>query len=373
MKIGFDAKRAFHNSTGLGHYSRDTIRLIAKSFPEATCFVFNPKSAPTPEALKSANILIVKPEGAFEKISGSLWRRYGITRVVKPLGLDLYHGLSAELPVNIEKTGVRTVVTIHDLIFERYPQFYSRVDLSFYRNKTHHAAMIADHILAVSLQTKMDLINFYKIPEEKIQVLYQGFHPIYNTLPDAHVLEQVQRQHQLQAPFCLFVGTIEARKNLLTVLKAIQPLPDVHLVAVGRSTPYTKEVVHYAHANGLSNRLKILENIDLKTLHAIYHLARIFVYPSIIEGFGIPLVEAQACGLPIISSKGGCFAEAGGPHSLYLEYGEVSDWSDAIKGLWNDETQQRTMKAKGLTNAARFNESAIGGALADAYRQILNP
>jgi glycosyltransferase involved in cell wall biosynthesis len=372
MKIGFDAKRAFHNATGLGHYSRDTIRHVAQRFPDATCYLFNPAPASLPASLALPNITEIRPESPLEKASGSLWRRYGISKHVKKLGLDLYHGLSAELPADIEKTSVKKLVTIHDLIFERYPQFYKKVDASFYRSKTIHAAQIADLILAVSLQTKMDLINFYKIPEEKIHVCYQGYHPIYSTNPDYETLQRVKEQFQLHQPFCLFVGTIEARKNLLTAVKAIAPLPEVQLVAVGRNTAYGREVLRYATANGLQHRVKFIEGLDLKSLHALYHLARLFVYPSIIEGFGIPLLEAQASGLPVISSKGGCFAEAGGPHSRYLEYGEVADWTAAINALWHDEGSRNQMQIAGLVHARKFSDAPIADNLASTYSEILS-
>lgn len=371
MNIGFDAKRAFHNATGLGHYSRDLIQLLAAHLPEHHYFLFNPKAGKIPFQPLQANVLEVRPSGSLAKRFGNFWRQLGIQKEVKKYQLDVFHGLSAELPPEIEKLGIKTLVTVHDLIFERFPEFYSTIDAGIYRKKTLRAATVADHVLAVSLQTKMDLINFYKIPEEKISVVYQGCHPIFGTVPDLAQLEHVRKKYQLPAHFALTVGTIEPRKNLLTAAAAIEPHQNIYLVAVGRKKKYAHKVAQYAERSGFGNRLLILEDVPLSDLHALYHLAKIFVYPSIIEGFGIPLLEAQFSGLPVICSKGGCFAEAGGNHSIYLETNEVPAWSEAIAQLWLDAPKRAEMQQAGFAHVQKFTPEAIANQLVTFYQNFL--
>ena len=371
MNIGFDAKRAFHNATGLGHYSRDLIRLLANELPENQYFLFNPKPAKVAFNLQWPYVLEIRPSGPIAKHFGNFWRQYGIQREVKKYQLDVFHGLSAELPPDIEKLGIKTLVTVHDLIFERFPEFYGAVDTSIYRKKTMRAAQIADHVIAVSLQTKMDLINFYKIPEEKISVIYQGCHPIFQTSPNAQQRAAVLAKYDLSENFAFTVGTIEARKNLMTAVAAIKDLPEVQLVAIGKKKAYAQKVQQFVSQNGLSNRVHLLENVPLEDLHVLYHCAKIFLYPSIIEGFGIPLLEAQFSGLPVICSKGGCFAEAGGAHSIYLEAKEVGYWQEAIAQLWHDADKRKEMQLAGAAHIKKFTPAAIAAQLKSFYQNFL--
>lgn len=371
MNIGFDAKRAFHNATGLGHYSRDLIRLLANELPENQYFLFNPKPGKVAFQIHWPHVHEIRPSGPITKHFGNFWRQYGIQKEVKKHQLDVFHGLSAELPPEIEKLGIKTLVTVHDLIFERFPEFYGSVDVGIYRKKTMRAALVANHIIAVSLQTKMDLINFYKIPEEKISVVYQGCHPIFQTKPDPSKSKQVLEKYNLPPDFVLTVGTIEARKNLLTAVAAIKNLPDVHLVAVGKKKPYAQKVQQFIAQNELENRVHLLENVSLEELHVLYHSAKFFLYPSIIEGFGIPLLEAQFSGLPVICSKGGCFAEAGGTHSIYLEAKEVKDWQEAIALLWQDADKRKEMVLAGTAHIQKFTPEAIAAQLKGFYKHFL--
>ena len=171
MKIGFDAKRAFHNNTGLGHYSRTLIRSLANYYPEHEYYLFNPKPA-TLFRIDGGNIHEVRPTGMIDKLLSSAWRSSRVKNDLQRLQIQLYHGLSHEIPIGIRSTGIPSVVTIHDLIHERYPEQYNRVDVSIYRKKFRYACENANHVIAISEQTKRDIIQFYKTPEEKITVCY---------------------------------------------------------------------------------------------------------------------------------------------------------------------------------------------------------
>ncbi len=180
MNIGFDAKRAFHNSTGLGHYSRTLIRSLADCYPEHQYYLFNPK----PSSLFSfpeKNIQEVRPASFINNIFSSVWRSSWVKNDLKKYKIDIYHGLSHEIPVGIQKTGIKSVVTIHDLIHERHPEQYNAIDVKIYNKKFRYACANADKIIAISEQTKKDIIEFYKTPEEKITVCYQSCNPAFST------------------------------------------------------------------------------------------------------------------------------------------------------------------------------------------------
>ena len=173
MKIGFEAKRAFVNTTGLGYYARILTSSLAKRFPENTYILFTPKQTDLFDISLYANMRVVTPQSFTGKLLPSYWRSNSVNKDIITTGIDLYHGLSHEIPYNIHKPGkVKTVVTMHDLIIERYPEQFNPIDVKIYRFKYKYACTHADKIITVSKQTKQDLIDFYKIPEEKIEVCY---------------------------------------------------------------------------------------------------------------------------------------------------------------------------------------------------------
>ena len=228
MNIAFDAKRAFHNTRGLGNYSRDLIRIL-QEHKVGRLFLFNPKPAKTQRLTLDAQTTEITPQSFFWKKLKSLWRSVKITDIVRQLPVDIYHGLSGEIPRNIHKH-VPTVVTIHDLIFMRYPQLYSYFDRKIHYRKFFYAAQHARHIIAISEQTKRDIINYLKVPESKITVVYQGCHQAFKQEYTEAEKAAVRAKYSLPARFVLNVGAIEPRKNALEIVKAIAPLPDLSLV-----------------------------------------------------------------------------------------------------------------------------------------------
>ena len=207
----------------------------------------------------------------------ALWRTFFIKRGLLQDGVQLYHGLSNELPVGIHRTGIRSVVTIHDLIFLRYPQYYHRLDRIIYNRKFNYACRKADRIVAVSECTKRDIVKFYGISPEKIDVVYQGCDPVFARPVSKKEKDRVRAAYGLPERFILSVGTIEERKNLLLAVKAVEKLDDVHLVAIGKSTDYAKKVQDYVEAHGLENRVHIIHNLKFGDLPILYHLASLFV------------------------------------------------------------------------------------------------
>ncbi|MGB0930862.1 MAG: glycosyltransferase [Chitinophagales bacterium] len=187
MKIGFDAKRAFFNNTGLGNYSRTLIKSLVKYYPDNQYTLYSPKSiegSPFAEMQNFKNIEVKTPQTRFQKLlGGSLWRSLQLGNPIKDDQLDIYHGLSHELPRNIHRSRPQTksIVTIHDLIFLRYPELYSKVDTLIYRQKWKHACQQADKVIAISEQTKSDTIEFLGIEANKIEVVYQSCHPVFTT------------------------------------------------------------------------------------------------------------------------------------------------------------------------------------------------
>lgn len=373
LKFGFDAKRAFLNKTGLGNYSRATIKALAGSFPENEYYLYTPKAGQKqqPDFLFDGSNTHIKTPA--KKVLKSLWRSKGIVADLKRDGIRLYHGLSQELPFNIKKSSIKTVVTIHDLIYLKYPEYFSWASRKIYEWKARTACKNADMIIAVSEQTKIDLIRHFNISPQKIKVVYQGCNPAFRVQQKDVIKEAVRAKYHLPQNFILNVGTVETRKNLLLAVKALKNISVVFsLVIIGKQTKYAEMVKNYVVKEALQNRVLFLADVSFKDLPAIYQLARVFVYPSRYEGFGIPIVEALCSGTPVVAATGSCLEEAGGPDSIYVDPDDAVSFADQLNLILDNDQLQSTMKTKGLEYALQFQEKNIAQNLMNVYQQALN-
>lgn len=369
MRIGYDAKRAFNNTRGLGNYSRDTIRVMTSRYPDIQFDLFTPTTRPDIDFSFPANAVKIMPPTSF---AGAWWRTFGITKEVKKRGVNLYHGLSHELPQGMEKTGVPTVVTMHDLIFLKHPEYYPYIDRKLYQIKYLHSCRIATHIIAVSQQTKEDLQAIVGIPAEKISVVYQGCHPQFLNEVSEERQQTFRQQHGLPTDYMLNLAAIEPRKNQLQLLKAMaEGGIDFPLVIAGRPTAYLEELRRYVAEHLLDGKVYFLPDVAFEDLPTLYQGASLFLYPSQYEGFGIPIVEALQSGVPVIATEGGCMEESGGPGSRYVNPEDTEALSNQIQGILSSPELQLEMKQQGKEYAKRFSDDNIACNIMNIYRNIL--
>jgi len=372
LRIGFEAKRVFRNFTGLGNYSRAVVKTLSEVYPDNEYFLYTPKV--NEKVIKDFDLSLpnIFVKTAPVKILKSIWRIWSVTQNLKKDNISLYHGLSNELPLNIKASGIPSVVTIHDLIFIRYPHYFKFIDRQIYRYKFKQACLNANRIIAISQQTKKDIIDFFKIDTKKIDVVYQGCHPIFKERFSAEKLQQIKAKYYLPNKYLLCVGTVEKRKNQLLLLQALtQSNTDIHAVITGKPTVYKTELLDYIRKHNLQNRVHFLENVPFEDLPAIYQLAKVFVYPSRFEGFGIPLLEALNSGVPVIGATGSCLEEAGGPNSLYVSPDDASALSSAITQIFQNETLRTKMIEEGLKYAEQFSEENIAKNVMNVYQKTL--
>jgi glycosyltransferase involved in cell wall biosynthesis len=378
MKIGFDGKRAVFNMTGLGNYSRTLLRSLSQYYPDNEYFLYTPAYEHHQRLdflQQSANISVRTPRTLTSRSCKPVWRSYLITHDLKRDRIELFHGLSNELPYAVARSGAKSIVTIHDLIFLRYPELYPRIDRKIYRSKVNYACRAADRIVAVSEQTRQDVIGFLDIDPAKIKVIYQSCDPIFYQIVDEAHKRQVRERHALPSQYILYVGTIERRKNLLGITKALPLLTknlDVHLVVIGRGRGYKEEVLAYIQAQGLTKRVHFLTDVAFADFPAIYQMASTFVLPSLFEGFGIPITEALWSKCPVITSAGGCFAEAGGPGSIYIDPENDDALAKAITQVLEDGDLANKMRADGYEYVQRFRDDATATVMMGLYREIIS-
>ena len=378
MKIGFDGKRAAQNFTGLGNYSRYALEAMLEHYPNEEYNVYIPKdvdNAMFNGILARSNARMGKhlPQSSLARKFKSLWRVWGVTDVVAADGVQVFHGLSNELPLNIRSVspGVRSVVTVHDVIFRRLPKCYPVIDRKIYDFKFRRACRNADHVIAVSECTKRDIVKDYGISPDKVTVIYQGCDPLFAQPVAPERIAQVRLKYSLPDKFIVSVGTIEERKNLLSVVKALLLLPqDVHLVAVGRRTKYTSLVDRFVAENGLQERVHLLHGVPYIDLPVIYRCADVFAYMSLYEGFGIPLLEALNSRVPVIAATGSCLEEAGGPGSLYVAPFDVEAIAGAVQQCLLPVVKEK-MVADGVEWASRFTMEQFAHQTMECYKKVL--
>jgi len=370
MKIGFDGKRVTQNFTGLGNYSRYVLKILAEYYPENQYAVFVPKanhnSSYFPEY---PSIHFHFPKNQLIK---NYWRSAGIVKDLRKEKIELFHGLSNEIPFGLKKAGILSVVTIHDLIFYRYPKYYPFLDRKIYEFKIRYASEHADKIIAVSEQTKSDLIKFFNVDESRIEVIYQNCDPIFMSEVSEQEKTRIRSTYNLPEEFLLNVGTIETRKNSLLIVKALKKLKDnIHLVIIGKETLYTQVVKDFISNNNLMSRVHFLKNVSFQDLPGIYQQASIFIYPSEFEGFGIPVVEALSSGIPVIAAKGSCLEEAGGKDSIYVDPNDSDELADQINLVINNNEKREFMIRSGFEHIINFSNQKIADKLFKLYQNLI--
>jgi len=370
MNIGFDAKRALFNRSGLGNYSRSTLQLLSEYYPGNNYFLFSANDSR--ELFQpSANQFIVETDPGLYSTFPSLWRSWGIHSQVKNQKLDIFHGLSNELPWSIRKTGVKTVVTIHDLIFLRFPEYYPFIDRQIYLQKFRHACRVADKIIATSEATKADIITFSGTHPQKIEVVYQTCNPVFRILLSEDKKDAIRNKYELPGKYILYLGTIEKRKNALTLVKAyLDQHIDIPLLIAGKPTDYLAEIKDFLKQNSAGKRVIFRHDILSADLPALYQSASLFVYPSVFEGFGIPILEALYSGVPVITSTGSCFAETGGDAAIYCDPYDAKQLGCAIAKIMNEPETTRTMIKKGFEYAKKFDEANVASDLMKVYMNL---
>jgi glycosyltransferase involved in cell wall biosynthesis len=315
----------------------------------------------------------VQPGSFWWKVLKSSWRTFHISKLIKKHDLDIYHGLSHELPAGIEESGIKSVVTIHDLIYLRYPEFFKSIDRGIYDRKFRYSCKVANRIHAISEQTKRDLMHYFQVPEEKIEVIYQSINPLFFQESTRAQQYNIRRKYQLPEKFILTVGTVEPRKNLLSLLEGmVQSKTYIPLVVVGKLTDYQQKIQKFIEAD--LNRLQIffLSRIQDDELYVLYQMAEIMVYPSLFEGFGLPVAEANASGCPVITSNTSSLPEAGGSAALYINPENPEEIGNTIKTLLADQSLRDSLIERGRVNAQRFTGENFAKQLKHLYNTVLN-
>jgi glycosyltransferase involved in cell wall biosynthesis len=382
MHIGYDGKRAFQNKTGLGNYIRSLIATLTNYYPENQYTLFAPKKTELFDPGSFHQVNAVFPQSKFYNSFPSLWRRWGMIKSIEKSGIDIYHGVSNELPYGIENTKIKTVVTVHDIIFERFPETYHFDERYVHRWKIKYACRVADGVIAISEQTKKDLIDYYKVPAEKIFICYQNCNPIFERTIKEEEKSLIKKRYHLPDQYFLFVGSIAPRKNLIAICKALALLKgqiNIPLVVIGNGKKEKEEAKAFMQTNGISNLLILLNELPqakesnyttAADFPAIYQQALALIYPSIFEGFGAPLLEALWSGIPVLSSNTSSLPEVAGDAALYFSPGDFETLAKYMHQISTDKALVTDLKERGLKRAQLFTGEKHSQSIMEVYKKL---
>ena len=373
MTIYFDISAAVHRRAGLGRYADSLARALLPLLGDELAFFYNREAGIEPltglESVPAATVnLGYKP-----------WRmlvwlgqvgHVGFNRLVP--GAELFHDTEHLL---LPLRGVPTVLTVHDLIFRRYPAHHKRLN-RWYLNATMPLfCRRADHLIAVSEQSKRDIVEAYSVAPEKITVIYEAADPRFCPQP-ANTAAAVRTRYGLPDRYLLFVGTIEPRKNLARVLAAFERLHAKRLtdalVIVGKRGWLYDDFFARLEGSPAKQAVIFPGFVPDTDLPAVYAAAQAFAFPSEFEGFGLPVLEAMACGTPVVCSNTSSLPEVAGDAALLVDPLEVDALTDALGRVLRDPALAADLRARGLAQAARFSWARAAEETLAVYRRVMD-
>lgn len=377
MRIGFDATPAVRQGAGIGRYTRELLQALYSADPNSHYQLFFASRSPLPYPLPGqlpANFHA--RHLPFDDIwLARVWHRAQLPLPVETITgpIDLFHSPDFTLPP--VRRGTRTILTVHDLSFIRDPDSAVPVLRQYLNAVVPRSVARADHVLADSLSTRADLIELYHTPSDKISVLYSGVNAIFRPITDSAPLAAVRAKYHLgESPFILAVGTLQPRKNYVRLIQAFSRLPshhsELHLVIAGGKGWLYDVIFAEVERLKLQTRVVFAGFVDDADLPALYSAARVLAYPSLYEGFGLPMLEAMACGTPVVTSTASCLPEVAGDAALCVPPTDVDALARALEQAVSDEAVRATLIVKGLARAKEFTWEKAARELVRLYREI---
>ncbi len=364
MRVGIDARLVYYSQAGIGQYILHLVDGLARLDSENDYVLL--------QSRKDETTILERPN--FRRVS--LWtpshhrlERYSLNVELMRLGLDVLHSPDFIPP---HRPSCKSVITVHDLAFLLYPHFLTKESARYYGH-IDQAVRWTDHIISVSESTKRDTIEHLGVPEDKITVVYEAANPIFRPLDRAAAKEEVRNRHGVDGPFVLFVSTIEPRKNVPTLLRALHQLQqcykeDIRLVLAGGKGWLFEDAFAVVEDLKLDERVHFLGRVSSDDLLYLYNAAELLAHPAFYEGFGLPPLEAMACGLPVVVSNVASLPEVVGDAGLLIDPHNVDELTVSMWRLLNNSDLWKEMREKGLRQASRFSWERAARETLDIYR-----
>ena len=369
MRVCIDVSAAVHRRAGLGRYAHELLAaLVQQQAHEYTAFYHQRGEAhllpPIDRLPRLTTHLNVRPW----RLKTALAYFTGRCMDARFPGIDVFHATEHLLP---RLRDIRTVFTLHDLIFQFDSGSHKALNLAFLRTMMPRFLRAADAVIAVSECSKRDAVRIYNLPPDMFHVIYEGVDPRFQPIAGADSLAAVRRKYNLPDRFILHVGTIEPRKNL-PLLFDILPSLDIDpclLIVAGKIGWLTDPIFAHLKASSAQDRVRFIGYIPDEDLPALMCAASVLAMPSRYEGFGLPVLEAMACGTPVIASNTSSLPEIGGGAAWYASPDEPAAWTEALRRVLTDDSLRASMREKGLRRAAQFRWDVAARQTAEVYTQ----
>ncbi len=391
-RIGIDVTSALTQGGGIGRYTRELVQALTEISPNYTFRLFSakvPASLPVSNPLPTGEHIVYCPAPIGERWLYRLWHRLQLPLPVQLITgrLDLFHSPDFVLPPLAK--GIPSLLTVHDLSFIHYPETFPEALVRYLNTVVPRSVARASHILADSQATKADLHNIWHVPQDKVTVLYSGVHERFRVIDDAHRIGTLRKKYDLgDVPFILSVGTVQPRKNYQMLIQAFKPVAERfphHLYIAGGKGWLYDDMLAEIERQGLNGRVRFLGFIDDADLPTLYNAATLFAMPSLYEGFGLPLLEAMACGVPVLTSNVSSLPEVvgsglddGGTDAGYETAVQLSPhipaaWTEAMLHLLASPKTQKQLITAGFQQAKKFTWNRAARQLLNIYQQLLLP
>lgn len=359
MRIAIDLSPALHQKAGLGRYARTLAEHLVTqdTASEYIAFAYGRfEDAALPPALRALPRASVPLDARPWRMG--VWGAHalgiGLDRYMPRV--DVFHATEHLLPY---VKHARTVFTLHDLIFRLYPEYHLPVNHWFLRNAMPYFLRRADAIIAVSECTRQDAVRFYRVPPDKVTVIYEGVNPTLRPETDLDRVRAARQRYAGGNPFILFLGTLEPRKNIPALVDAVRALAarglPHRLVIAGRRGWLYQGIFDHVRATGMQDAVEFLDYVPDADLPALFAACDAFVFPSLYEGFGLPPLEAMACGAPVVCSNTSALPEVVGDAALLVNPQSTSEIVAAVERVLTDPARRADMIGRGLQQAARFS------------------
>lgn len=375
LSVGFDATAAVRQSAGIGRYTRELLAALARRDDDIRFRLFSwARGAEGPGLPALDSRFSHRPLPLSDRVMNVVWHRLRIPLPVQVFTgmVDLYHSPDFTMP---PAPHTPTIVTVHDLAFLVTPETAYPTLRAYLERTVPASARRASHIIAVSEATRQDVIRLLGIPPDRVTTIMEGVGHQFRPPVDRPAAQDALRRHGVSRPYLLSVGTLEPRKNYPRLLEAYALLRGQgvteHLVIAGRRGWLFEPALERLDALGLRPHVSIIEPGD-QDLIALYGMARVFVYASLYEGFGIPPLEAMACGTAVACSATSSLPEVTGDAALYFDPCDVDDIAGTIGRLLRDGELRGRLRERGLARAAELTWDRTAGETVRLYRDIAN-
>src|SRR5262245_35169173 len=367
MRIAFDGTALRPGRTGVGYYTEHLLHHLAQTASNDELIVVSNRSIDTTAPLPS-RVRVATPA---RRVPRLVWMQTLAVTALREVEADVVHFTNGMLPL---MSPVPTVVTIHDMSLRLYPRYHPPRRVLLNRPLVDLAARRADAIITPSDTARRDIVRLYDLDPSRVHVVYEAAAPSFRPVIDPVELERVRRKYHLDERIILYVGTIEPRKNLPKLIDAFAGRRQAgelshQLVCVGPYGWLSRGIEDQIARTNLAHAINFTGYVPFDDLPALYSLAEMFVYPSMYEGFGLPVVEAMACGTPVVTSAAGALAEIGGAAIEQVERLDADTLGRAIVALARSRDRRAELSAAGLTRAAAFSWERAAGESLEIYRQ----